>query len=95
MLENITDTHLKFIFKGRTCLHLLLREIKRFSIDIDIIITNEISKDALSSTFQTIIDQSLFTHFEEQLRYRSEIPKAHFKFFYPSPLDDTEFCLRG
>lgn len=90
LLENITDTHLKFVFKGGTCLLLLLREIKRFSIDIDIIITNEISKDDLSSTFQTIIDQSLFTHFEEQLRYRSGIPKAHFKFFYPSPLDGTE-----
>ncbi|MFK5281319.1 nucleotidyl transferase AbiEii/AbiGii toxin family protein, partial [Lacticaseibacillus paracasei] len=55
LLENITDTHLKFVFKGGTCLLLLLREIKRFSIDIDIIITNEISKDDLSSTFQTII----------------------------------------
>ena len=90
LLEKLTDTQLEFIFKGGTCLLLLLEEIKRFSIDIDIVITRTISKEKLSNTLQTIIDCSLFTRFEEQSRYQTEIPKAHFKFFYPSPLDGTE-----
>lgn len=41
LLEKLSDTHLNFIFKGGTCLLLLMKEIKRFSIDIDIIITKK------------------------------------------------------
>ncbi len=46
LLENITDTHLKFVFKGGTCLLLLLREIKRFSL---------ISTSLLLTKFQRMI----------------------------------------
>lgn len=90
LLEKLTDTHLKFIFKGGTCLLLLLKEMKRFSIDIDIIATKETSIKELSITLQKLVGDSLFTRFEEQTRYQTAIPKAHFKFFYTSPLDGTE-----
>lgn len=90
LLEKISDTHLNFIFKGGTCLLLLMKEMKRFSIDIDIIITEKISKEILSNSLQEIVDQSIFTHFEEQIRYQTAIPKAHFKFYYTSPLDNNE-----
>ncbi|MBU4293571.1 MAG: nucleotidyl transferase AbiEii/AbiGii toxin family protein [Actinobacteria bacterium] len=38
LLESLTLTDLQFIFKGGTALLLLLDEMHRFSIDIDIII---------------------------------------------------------
>lgn len=90
LLERLTDTKISFVFKGGTCLLLLLKEMKRFSIDIDIIVTEKISKEKLSTALQKLVDSSLFTRFEEQIRYKTAIPKAHFKFFYSSPLDDTE-----
>lgn len=90
LLEKLTDMPIKFIFKGGTCLLLLLKEMKRFSIDIDIIITEELSKEELFVALQEIIDDSLFIRVEEQVRYQKSIPKAHFKFFYISPLDNTE-----
>ncbi|EAF1795625.1 nucleotidyl transferase AbiEii/AbiGii toxin family protein [Listeria monocytogenes] len=90
LLEKLTDTSLKFVFKGGTCLLLLLQEMKRFSIDIDIIITENISENELSTALEKIVETSLFTHFEEHKRYHSAIPKAHFKFFYTSPLDGME-----
>lgn len=67
LLEKISDTRLNFIFKGGTCLLLLMKEMKRFSIDIDIIITEKISKEILSNSLQEIVDQSIFTHFIDTL----------------------------
>ncbi|MBC1500619.1 nucleotidyl transferase AbiEii/AbiGii toxin family protein [Listeria weihenstephanensis] len=90
LLEKLADTPVRFIFKGGTCLLLLLKEMKRFSIDIDIIVTEKISTEELAPILGKMVKNSLFTHFEEHIRYQSAIPKAHFKFFYTSPLDGTE-----
>ncbi|MBF2504125.1 nucleotidyl transferase AbiEii/AbiGii toxin family protein [Listeria marthii] len=89
LLEKLTDTPLQFIFKGGTCLLLLLKEMKRFSIDIDII-SNKIPETELLAALEKVVETSLFTHFEEHARHHSAIPKAHFKFFYTSPLDGME-----
>jgi Uncharacterized conserved protein len=86
LLEKLGEKdNLTFIFKGGTCLLLLLQEIKRFSIDIDIIVDSTITKDSLFKVLNEIIETSNFTHYEEQIRQPSCIPKAHFKFFYISP----------
>lgn len=37
LLENLVSEVLKFIFKGGTSLVLLLNDLKRFSVDVDII----------------------------------------------------------
>ena len=37
LLENLVSEGLKFIFKGGTSLVLLLNDLKRFSVDVDII----------------------------------------------------------
>lgn len=68
LLEKLTDTALTFIFKGGTCLILLLEEMRRFSIDIDIIVTEKISAKELSTILGKIVENSLFSHFEEQKR---------------------------
>lgn len=90
LLEKLTEVDLKFIFKGGTCLLLLLKDMKRFSIDIDIIITDKLPIEDLTNILHELVDQSIFTHFEKQIRYQTAIPKAHFKFYYTSPLDSTE-----
>lgn len=88
LLEELKLNNIDFIFKGGTSLVLLMPEPKRFSIDIDIIISGR--KIFLESIFQKIIENSYFTSFEEQHREPdSEIYKAHFKFFY-SPLTSTK-----
>lgn len=90
LLEKLTETPLTFIFKGGTSLLLLLKEMKRFSIDIDIVVTEAISPDRVELLLQEIVKNSIFTKVEKQVRSQKLIPKAHFKFFYRSPLDPSE-----
>ncbi|MCI3028798.1 nucleotidyl transferase AbiEii/AbiGii toxin family protein [Desemzia sp. C1] len=90
LLEKLSDSQLDFIFKGGTCLLLLLQEMRRFSIDIDIILSESTDKESLINILDGIIRDSIFTHYEEQIRYKTAVPKAHYKFFYESPFDKTE-----
>lgn len=92
LVEGLAETGLKFIFKGGTSLLLLLNEMHRFSIDIDIIIEEEKDKVDMERNISLVIEQSeIFTHFEEDIRSgNQEIPKVHYKIFYISLLDDTE-----
>lgn len=86
LLEQLKLKGLDFIFKGGSSLLLLIKEINRFSIDLDIIITPK-SKD-LDEIFKNIIKEGVFTSFEEDKRItKSTVPKAHFKFFYDSVLN--------
>lgn len=92
LLEGLAQTDLEFIFKGGTSLLFLLNEMHRFSIDIDIIIEEEKSEVYMEKILSLIVDKSeIFTHFEENIRNGNhEVPKAHYKVFYISSLDDTE-----
>jgi predicted nucleotidyltransferase component of viral defense system len=47
LLEQLQLSGLDFIFKGGTSLILLMKEPKRFSVDIDIIVSPKISKEEL------------------------------------------------
>lgn len=92
LLESLTLAKLEFIFKGGTALLLLLDEIHRFSIDIDIIIESEKDETDIHSFLGEVVNKSsVFERFEEQTRHSNkEIPKAHYKIFYTSVLDGTE-----
>lgn len=92
LLEGLVKTDLKFIFKGGTSLLLLLNEMHRFSIDIDIIIEQQKNDVDMKKILLQVIDESvIFTRFEENIRKGNcEVPKAHYKFFYVSSLDGTE-----
>ena len=58
---------LNFIFKGGTSLVLLLDEIKRFSVDVDII--TEEDKEMVETVINKIIEnQDLFKRVEENIR---------------------------
>lgn len=92
LLETLTQTDLNFIFKGGTALLLLLNEMHRFSIDIDIIIQENRKDEDLDAILSKVVEQSnIFYRFEENIRKGNiKVPKAHYKFFYTSALDGTE-----
>ena len=91
LLEKLAYSEMEFIFKGGTCLLLLLEKVNRFSIDIDIIANYE-SKDKMEYFLENIVKGStVFYKYEENIRgEKSDIPKAHYKFFYNSDLDGQE-----
>lgn len=92
LVESLANEGLKFIFKGGTSLVLLLNEIKRFSVDVDII--TEENKEKVKETIQKILEsQDLFTRCEENIRENSASQRMdlqHYKFFFNSVTDDSE-----
>lgn len=89
LLENFHDSGLDFIFKGGTCLLLLLGIPKRFSIDIDIVLDTD--KD-LEGALQSIIQRGIFHRFEKVER-PGTIPKSHYKFFFNSVIENRESSI--
>lgn len=92
LLENLSQTDLVFIFKGGTALLLLLDEMHRFSIDIDIIIEKNKKDVDLDAILNEVVEAShVFNRFEENKRNGSnDVPKAHYKIFYKSALDGSD-----
>ncbi|MBX2932029.1 MAG: nucleotidyl transferase AbiEii/AbiGii toxin family protein [Chitinophagaceae bacterium] len=87
LLEGLAKQNLSFVFKGGTALMLHFNSTKRLSIDIDIILPNEI-KD-LESILDAIVKEQGFLRKELQHRStNSKIKKEHYKFFY-TPLHKT------
>ncbi len=88
LLEQLVFNNLQFVFKGGTSLILLIEKPQRFSIDIDI--NTEESKEKLLNILETICSNDLFKRFEENKRTNRGIPKAHFKFYYDSVINERE-----
>ncbi len=85
LVEELRLSSLDFIFKGGTSL-LLLGEPRRFSIDLDILLTQ---KTDLEKAFHAITAMSVFPRFEENRR-PGELPKQHYKFFFNSVIEAKE-----
>jgi len=78
-----------FIFKGGTSLLLHTPQIKRLSIDIDIILGEDTEK--FITKLETIPGNKPFVRFEENERGFRGLPnRRHFKFFYNSSLSGKE-----
>ena len=94
LLEQLVLSNLKFIFKGGTSLVLLLDDIKRLSIDIDIIIPKKID---LAQTLDKVIETTDFTKWEIHNRVtKSKIDKAHYKLYYTPAINtrgEDEYIL--
>lgn len=72
-----------FSFKGGTCMLLLLENIRRLSIDVDIACT--VPGAELELILQEIGNESRFENFEPDRRDPDRLPKrSHYKFGYPS-----------
>ena len=91
LLEALSLTGLDFVFKGGTCLILLLPEPKRLSTDIDILVK---SNTYINDYIQKAAEIFPFVSYEEQVRKRkNNIVKSHFKFIYESPLKNDIFHI--
>ena len=91
LLEALARVGLPFIFKGGTCLLLLLDSPMRLSTDIDIVVQP-------GTDFEHYLDEASkilpFKRKEEQERRRSgSIEKHHYKFTYDSPAYGREFYI--
>jgi hypothetical protein len=80
-----------FIFKGGTCLMLLLNQIKRLSTDIDIIVEPGTPIDEYFEKASVIFP---FVSFEEQIRVgKNNIEKRYIKFTYKSPTSGKDLYI--
>ena len=85
LLGQLAINDLSFVFKGGTCLLLLLDDFKRLSIDVDIV--SEQGEQRLQAVFDRIIQTSPFNRWTEDPRTSSHIPKKHYKFFFDSQIN--------
>ncbi len=91
LLEAISRVGLPFIFKGGTCLMLLLKHPMRLSTDIDIIVEPGTSIDKYLEEAARIFP---FRAQEEQVRIgKNKIEKRHFKFTYESPVTGKDIYI--
>ncbi|MCL2785928.1 MAG: nucleotidyl transferase AbiEii/AbiGii toxin family protein [Methanomassiliicoccaceae archaeon] len=90
-MEALSRVGLDFVFKGGTCLMLLLDRLKRLSTDIDIIVKPGTDIDLFIEKAAEIFP---FVSREEQTRRAMRnIDKRHFKFFYMSPVSGGELHI--
>lgn len=91
LLEAIRRVEMPFIFKGGTCLMLLLEHPERLSTDIDIIVEPGTDVEKYIEKAAKIFP---FVRYEEQVRVgKNKIEKRHFKFTYDSPINGKEFYI--
>lgn len=95
LVESLANQNLEFIFKGGTSLVLLLEKLKRFSVDVDII-TEEGKESVKQKISNIILEQTLFTRVEQNIRENSASQRMdleHYKFFFNSATDNSEKCI--
>lgn len=81
LLELLQQSELSFIFKGGTALMLMQEVPRRFSIDIDIIVSAK--PENIEQLFDGLIKHSDFIEYKVDERpAKSAIEKAHYKFYY-------------
>jgi hypothetical protein len=86
LLEQLKLTGLDFIFKGGTSLILILDQPQRFSVDIDIIVSPQLTRGKLEEYLSRIPGSSAFLSMklDERRSYRAGVPKAHYIFSFSS-----------
>ncbi len=91
LLEALARVGMPFIFKGGTCLMLLMDTPRRLSTDIDIIVEPNTDLDSFLDKAAAIFP---FRNMEEQKRVgKNNIVKRHFKFTYDSPINNKPFYI--
>lgn len=87
LLTELTRLDQDFVFKGGTSLLLILPEMRRLSIDVDIVGTLE------EDDLMNIPDESVFTEVEKDNRGERDLPTKHFKFKYESVVRNQEMPI--
>jgi hypothetical protein len=90
LLEQLVECGLDgFVFKGGTSLILLLENTKRFSVDIDLCISEK--PENIDDIFNDVVKKGIFKRWEKDERKpRPPMQKAHYKFFFDSHHDGKE-----
>lgn len=96
LTEQLKVNNLTFVFKGGTSLLLHLEKPQRFSIDVDIITSDD--RTELITAMDAVIKTGAFTRWEPDERtLRKDLPVEHYKFFYksqfPSPTAENYVLL--
>jgi len=87
LLEGLAKQNIDFVFKGGTALMLHFNSAKRLSLDIDIILPQEIEN--FETILNNVAESQGFLRKELQQRItQSKIKKEHYKFFF-TPLHKT------
>lgn len=91
LLEALVRVGMPLIFKGGTCLMLLMDHPQRLSTDIDIIVEPDTD---LNEYLRKASEIFPFQKVEEQQRFgKNNIEKRHFKFTYDSPINNRPFYI--
>src|SRR5690606_37948628 len=87
LLEQLKSNGLDLIFKGGTSLLLVTDPPRRFSIDIDIITTE--NENSIESTLEKVIKRERFTRWEpdNDRKHILDAPVAHYKIYYRSSVN--------
>jgi len=91
LLEAITRAGMPFVFKGGSCLMLLMEYPRRLSTDIDIVVEPGTPVDEYIQRASVIFP---FIRFKEHVRVGiNKIEKRHFQFTYDSPINRRDFYI--
>ncbi|MFM7155632.1 MAG: nucleotidyl transferase AbiEii/AbiGii toxin family protein [Bacteroidota bacterium] len=96
LTEQLKVNNLTFVFKGGTSLLLHLEKPLRFSIDVDIITSDD--KTELITAMDAVIQTGSFIRWEpDERKLRKDLTVEHYKFFYksqfPSPTAENYVLL--
>ena len=91
LLEAIAKVGMPFIFKGGTCLMLLLDKPRRLSTDIDIIVEPGTNVDMFIEKAGQLFP---FVNQQEDIRKgKNNIEKRHYEFTYNSPINNKPLVI--
>lgn len=82
LVERLTQQELPFVFKGGTCLVLLLGQLRRFSVDVDIVTTA--TPAAIEAALERVCERAPFLRFEYHAvrSTKDDIPRGHYSVFF-------------
>ena len=87
LLEDLRLSGINFIFRGGTALLILLEKLYRFSVDIDIVIEDEVG---YKERFDAVC-KGAFIRWDEQNRNTDRKSNTkHYRFYYKPFVDDSE-----
>lgn len=82
LVERLAQEQVSFVFKGGTCLVLLLGQARRFSVDVDIV--TEAPAEELQAALDRLVQQPPFVRveYDERRSTKDTIPRGHYYLYY-------------
>lgn len=82
LVERLAQEGLPFVFKGGTCLVLLLGQLRRFSVDVDIVTTA--TPDDIAAALDRVCQHPPFYRYDYDARRstKDDIPRGHYAVYF-------------